>query len=186
MKKCNQLAIGVMVSALGFSTWVNAGKGEPGHGHNEHKAQKAGHHGKDHHGDGHHGKGMHHGSVTGSPGKADQVNQTVKVIAGDDMRFVFSPNRFKSGETVKFLITNTGKLAHEFSIGTQKEHKAHGKMMRENPGMVHAGGGNSITVEPGKTGELIWQFSKADNIQAACNIPGHYEAGMHKPIEISP
>ncbi|MCX4029719.1 cupredoxin family protein [Endozoicomonas sp. SM1973] len=182
MKKHNQLAVSVIVSTLSFSTWVNAGAGEPGHGHVEHKAQKTGHHDEG----GHHGEGMDHGSVTGSPGKADQVDRTVKVVAGDDMRFAFSPNQFKAGETVQFLITNTGKLAHEFSIGTQKEHKAHGKMMRENPGMVHAGGGNSITVEPGKTGELIWQFSKAANIQAACNIPGHYEAGMHKSIKITP
>ena len=181
MKKLNQLVIGMMVGVLSFSALVNAGKGEPGHGHDEHK-EKAGHHSKE----GHHGEGGHHGSVTGSPGKTNQVDRTVKVIAGDDMRFVFSPSQFKAGETIKFLITNTGKLAHEFSIGTQKEHQIHGAMMRDNPGMVHTGGGNSITVDPGKTGGLIWKFSKAEKVQAACNIPGHYEAGMHKEIKITP
>jgi uncharacterized cupredoxin-like copper-binding protein len=37
---------------------------------------------------------------------------------------------------------------------------------------------NSVLVEPGKTAELTWTFSKAGNLEFACNIPGHYQAGM--------
>jgi uncharacterized cupredoxin-like copper-binding protein len=37
---------------------------------------------------------------------------------------------------------------------------------------------NSILLEPGKTGELIWKFSNPSKIEFACNVPGHYEAGM--------
>jgi len=37
---------------------------------------------------------------------------------------------------------------------------------------------NSILLEPGKTGEVIWKFSNASKIEFACNVPGHYDAGM--------
>ena len=37
---------------------------------------------------------------------------------------------------------------------------------------------NSIMVEPKKTGEIIWKFSKDIVLEMACNIPGHYESGM--------
>jgi len=37
---------------------------------------------------------------------------------------------------------------------------------------------NSVLVEPGKTAELTWTFTKASGLEFACNIPGHYQAGM--------
>ena len=37
---------------------------------------------------------------------------------------------------------------------------------------------NSALLEPGKSGEVIWKFTKAMELEFACNVPGHYEAGM--------
>ena len=37
---------------------------------------------------------------------------------------------------------------------------------------------NSILLEPGKKGELIWKFNTDSTLEAACNVPGHYELGM--------
>jgi hypothetical protein len=37
---------------------------------------------------------------------------------------------------------------------------------------------NKISLAPGKQGEVIWQFTKADTINFACLHPGHFEAGM--------
>ena len=37
---------------------------------------------------------------------------------------------------------------------------------------------NSVLLEPGKTGEVIWKFSQPAKLEFACNVPGHYEAGM--------
>ena len=79
-------------------------------------------------------------------------------------------------------MTNKGAIAHEFSIGTKGEHVSHGKMMMDNPNMHHGPGGASITVKPGTTETLIWSFEKAGDVEAACNIPGHYQAGMHSPV----
>jgi uncharacterized cupredoxin-like copper-binding protein len=44
---------------------------------------------------------------------------------------------------------------------------------------------NSVLVEPGKTAELTWTFSKATNLEFACNVPGHYQAGMVGKLTVS-
>lgn len=46
----------------------------------------------------------------------------------------------------------------------------HGAMAHDDP--------NSILLEPGKGGELIWKFTRATKLEFACNVPGHYESGM--------
>jgi len=43
---------------------------------------------------------------------------------------------------------------------------------------------NSVLIEPGAREELIWTFSKTKNLEFACNIPGHYQAGMVGKVEI--
>lgn len=153
--------------------------GNEGMGH--HGSGDGGHHGG-HHGDGHHGMG-HGDSIAGKPGKESEVDRIIKVEANDSMRFIHEPIKVKTGETIKFEITNTGAIPHEFSIGTKDEHMAHGKMMMANPDMHHGPGGSSITIAPGKTETLIWYFEEAWEVQAACNIPGHYQAGMHSDIQ---
>jgi len=87
----------------------------------------------------------------------------------------------KEGETIRFVIKNAGEFVHEFNIGTAATHAVHQKEM-----MMDMGGGktmkhddpNSVLLEPGKSGEVIWIFSKAADIEFACNVPGHYDAGM--------
>ena len=51
----------------------------------------------------------------------------------------------------------------------------HEKM--EAAGMMHDDP-NSVLLEPGKTGEVIWTFSEATEVGFACNVPGHRNAGM--------
>lgn len=56
----------------------------------------------------------------------------------------------------------------------------HGDMMK----MHHDG--NSVLVEPGKTAELTWTFSRATELEFACNMPGHYQAGMVGKMKVAP
>ena len=37
---------------------------------------------------------------------------------------------------------------------------------------------NSVLLEPNQSAELIWKFNTNADLEAACNVPGHYEAGM--------
>jgi uncharacterized cupredoxin-like copper-binding protein len=118
-----------------------------------------------------------HGSGLGKPGDAKKVSRTIEVGMGDDMRFSPSNIKLKRGETIRFVVKNNGALKHEMVLGNMKELKEHAEMMRKNPEMEHADP-NAVTVEPGKTGELIWQFTKTGTFDFACLVPGHFEAGM--------
>jgi uncharacterized cupredoxin-like copper-binding protein len=60
----------------------------------------------------------------------------------------------------------------------------HGAMAGMGHAMQHDDP-NSVLVAPGKTAELTWTFSKATRLEFACNIPGHYQAGMVGKLTVS-
>lgn len=127
---------------------------------------------------GNHTGGHHAQSNTiGQPGKANKVSRTIAVDMTDAMRFSPADISVKRGETIKFVVTNSGKVKHEMVLGSEKELKEHYEMMKKFPEMEHADE-NMVTVQPGQTGEIIWEFSKAGKVNFACLQPGHYEAGM--------
>ena len=33
-------------------------------------------------------------------------------------------------------------------------------------------------LEPNQRGEIIWKFNTDAELEAACNVPGHYQSGM--------
>ena len=43
---------------------------------------------------------------------------------------------------------------------------------------------NAKSVDPGKTAEMVWRFTKAGTFEFACLIPGHREAGMHGVVNV--
>jgi uncharacterized cupredoxin-like copper-binding protein len=43
---------------------------------------------------------------------------------------------------------------------------------------------NSVLLEPGQRQEVIWKFSDNSNIEFACNVPGHYQAGMYGDVKV--
>ncbi len=123
----------------------------------------------------HHANHVH--SPAGQPGDPAKASKTIAVKMLDTMRIEPSEIQIKPRQTVKFVVTNSGKIRHEFGIGTQDEQKAHAEMMLADPGMKHEDG-SVITVEPGETKELVWRFARTGIYEAACQVPGHYPAGM--------
>lgn len=95
----------------------------------------------------------------------------------DTMRFTPASITVKKGETIRFLVKNSGQIKHEMVLGTPQMLKEHYEMMMKMPGMEHADA-NQVTVAPGATGEIVWRFSKAGQVDSACLQPGHYAAGM--------
>ena len=128
--------------------------------------------------------GGHDDEAIGKPGIASKVTRTVKIDMTDDMRFHSSVIAVKQGETIRFLARNSGKVNHEMVLGTAKDLKDHYEVMKKNPAMEHADA-NMVAVDPGKTGEIIWQFTKAGKIDFACLQPGHYDAGMKGVITVA-
>lgn len=141
----------------------------------------------------------------GRPASAAEASRSIEVVMGD---MTFNPRELdiKTGETVRFVLINKGQLLHEFNLGDvtmHAEHQqemlkmqqsgqltptamapamdhgsmTHGSMGHDQAGMRHDDP-NSVLVEPGKTAELTWTFSQATRLEFACNIPGHYQAGM--------
>jgi uncharacterized cupredoxin-like copper-binding protein len=155
--------------------------------------------------------GMHaggHGHASGQPGKASAASRTVELTMHDNY---YEPEAIavKAGETVRFVVTNRGQLVHEFNVGTPATHAAHQDemMMMVVHGVLEAdtinhdmmnmdmGGGhvmshddpNSILLEPGQTGEVVWT-SPTDttvDLDFACNVPGHYDAGMQGDFQFT-
>jgi len=113
----------------------------------------------------------------GREGDPRKVTRTIKVDMRDTMRFSPDLVAIRRGETVKFVVTNSGTQMHEMVLGTLNELKEHAEMMRKFPNMEHADA-NMAHVKPEAKGEIVWQFTKAGEYQFACLIPAHFEAGM--------
>ena len=154
--------------------------------------------------------GAGHGKSYGEPGNASEVDRTVTVEARD-IDFGHDEIEVRPGETVRFVVQNTGQMPHEFTIGppsVQQQHRREMEAMMQSAQKSHGhsdghgghgnGGGhhgdghsgghadasghghaNSVMVQSGETKELIWRFGDVEDVQFGCNVPGHYEAGMH-------
>ncbi|VTU19249.1 cupredoxin domain-containing protein [Variovorax sp. RA8] len=125
-----------------------------------------------------------HGDAVGKPGIASKATRTVNVDMSDGMRFNPSSIDVKQGETVRFVVTNSGKLKHELVLGTEKGLREHYEVMKKNPEMEHADP-NMVTLAGGKTGEMVWQFTEAGKVDFACLQPGHYDAGMKGAVNVT-
>ena len=121
----------------------------------------------------------------GEPGKGSP-DRVIKVSMLDSMRFVFEPqlDTLRHGETIEFVVTNDGVIQHEFSIGNAEDQVKHAEMMRKMPNMVHEDP-NTISLAAGETGRLSWRFLGDDTVVFACNVPGHFEAGMKHVLPIN-
>ncbi len=99
---------------------------------------------------------------------------------------------------------NKGEFVHEFNIGTAAMHAKHQTEMAMmfDHGVLEVdkirydkmdmGGGrtmdhgdpNSVLLEPEKSAQIVWKFNSDARLEFACNIPGHYDAGMMGDIVI--
>ena len=141
----------------------------------------------------------------GAKGKLSDVSRTIKVKMYDNY---YEPNSFniKKGETIKFEVSNLGELVHEFNIANAMMHLKHQpemekmveneillgdkidkdqmhKMAAMDKSMGHSHS-NSVLLAPKEKGIIIWKFENAVDIEIACNVPGHYQAGMIAAVNL--
>ena len=119
----------------------------------------------------------------GIAGDKHQVKRTVEVGMSDAMRFTPATLSVKQGETLRFVIHNRGKLMHEFVLGHKKALDEHAALMLKFPDMEHDAP-YMAHVAPGQSGEIIWTFNRAGDVDFACLIAGHYQAGMVGKITV--
>ena len=120
----------------------------------------------------------------GKPGDAKKTVRSIAVDMSDRMRFTPATLTVKQGDTVKFVIKNSGKTMHEFVLGTMKELKEHAELMKKHPGMEHDEP-YMAHVAPGRTATLAWQFTQSGEFHFGCLLPGHFEAGMVGNITVT-
>ena len=132
---------------------------------------------------GNHGGGHGDALAIGVAGQPSKVNRVITVDMADAMRFAPASISVKQGETIRFVVQNSGKVKHEMVLGSLKELQEHSELMKKNPDMEHADD-NQITVLPGQKGEIIWQFTRAGKVNFACLQPGHYDAGMKGVVNV--
>jgi uncharacterized cupredoxin-like copper-binding protein len=120
-------------------------------------------------------------SLAGEPGDPGRPAREVDIVMSDGaggMRFAPDRVEVRRGEQVRFVISNSGSLTHEFFLGTPGENREHSAMMARMPDMRHDDP-NARTVVPGRSSSILWRFSDTGEYEFACLIPGHYQAGMH-------
>lgn len=148
-----------LVGAVAMSVSAWAGAGPAGHSH-------------------HHGHGASFSA--GKPGDPRKPARVIEVrMAEGDGRMLFAPDRLdiRKGEQVRFVLRNDGALEHEFVLASTADNLAHAEAMRNAPEMAHDEP-NAKRLAPGKTGEMVWRFTRAGRFEYGCLIPGHREAGM--------
>lgn len=147
-------------------------------------AHAQGVHGGMDHGTMGHGAMDHGASAAGRPGDPAKASRTLKVTALDTMRFEPGKLVVGSGETVRIEMTNAGKVPHELTIGERKVQLEHERMMQNMPGMKHDDPG-SVTLAPGETKTIVWQFGEPGTVEFGCHVPGHDPAGMISTVEVA-
>jgi uncharacterized cupredoxin-like copper-binding protein len=90
----------------------------------------------------------------GSASSNSPAASTKVLVAASEFKFVFSKKTAPVG-TVTFVVTNKGKVAHDFKIGGKK----------------------TATLAPGKTATLKLVLKKG-KYAYLCTLPGHAAAGM--------
>ena len=116
------------------------------------------------------------------------VSRSIEVRMDDQMRFTPSSIEVRAGETIRFVVHNAGKTAHEMVLGSDEAIRAHAQAMQQGAGHGDGhshGTGAAITVPAGQRGELVVKLDQATTLQMACLIPGHYEAGMRGTVTVS-
>ena len=134
-------------------------------------------------------EGGHDEYAMGTPaaeGAADMKSVEISMRETEEGTMIFEPSElsFASNETVRLIITNNGELEHEFVMDAVEANAEHKELMAKFPEMEHDDP-NAVRLKPGETGEILWTFDNTGEFEFACLIPGHYESGMHGPINVT-
>jgi uncharacterized cupredoxin-like copper-binding protein len=131
-------------------------------------------------GHGSHGGQGHVRFSAGVPGDPKKPARLVEVTMREGTGTMeYLPNRIevKRNEQIRFVLKNSGELAHEFVLASAADNAKHAALMQKFPDMEHDDP-NSKTLPAKAGGEIVWRFTKTGEFEFACLIPGHREAGM--------
>jgi uncharacterized cupredoxin-like copper-binding protein len=114
----------------------------------------------------------------GAPAVGTAANPRVVHLDMTDA-LAFTPNQVAAapGETVRFVLTNSGTVVHEFQVGPADAvaaDKVDGTIVVEKD-----------ELDAGSTNAIVYTFNTTAAFAFACHEPGHYEAGMKGTVDIA-
>ena len=114
----------------------------------------------------------------GAPEVGTAANPRVVQLDMNDT-FHFAPDAVTvaKGETIRFVLTNSGKAVHEFQVGPADKVAAD-----EVDGVIVV---EQDALDAGSTHAVDYTFDGPGPYAYACHEPGHYEAGMKGVINLT-
>ena len=118
------------------------------------------------------------GSTTPTP--TTKATQEVRITMGE-MYVKSSITTFKVGQPYKLVLTNEGKITHEFVIApTRKANQSHEDL--DTSALLH-----EDDLDAGQSRTVDFTFKEpasAGTLEFECSVPNHYEEGMHIPVVV--
>ena len=121
-------------------------------------------------------------SCGGREQEGESTPITVTIEAVDQPAFHPDVVTVPLGEPVRFVVTNTGASSHEFVVADEEMQMA--LAGTEEHGAHAAEALASLPLDPGQTEEVTLTFDEPGELQFACHVDGHYEAGMMGTITV--
>ncbi|MEN8235127.1 MAG: plastocyanin/azurin family copper-binding protein [Actinomycetota bacterium] len=124
--------------------------------------------------------------------QAAGADRTIEVLM-TEFAFDVDPVDVAAGETIEFVVTNTGVVPHEFRLSNGhriEEHLASGHDDHDDSEGEpdddghHEGGDVVLLLDAGDTSSVVVTFPEDTSIftEVACLLPGHYETGMFADV----
>ena len=101
----------------------------------------------------------------------------VHIDMTDALKFTPDQVAIQSGEAVRFILTNSGTVTHEFQVGPAD------RVAADNVDGVLNIEKDELTA--GSTAAVDYTFTASGPFAFACHEPAHYEAGMKGTIDLS-
>lgn len=124
------------------------------------------------------------GKPSGSQSESNEVQ-----ITATDFAFKSSRTEFKVGVPYHFVVTNAGQVAHELMIMAPIQEMSGMPMDMEELDKMALAHVAAEELPPGATVSFDYTFTQpypAGQLEFACHVPGHYEAGMKLEIVVNP
>ncbi|MGA2820634.1 MAG: hypothetical protein ABSF61_08265 [Anaerolineales bacterium] len=115
----------------------------------------------------------------GTSSKGTEVDVTLQ-----DYSITSSATSFQVGVPYDFVVSNKGALTHQLDIMPPT---GVGPVSEQDVQKELVAGIDRSGIDPGKTVRFQYTFTKAypqGQLEMACHLEGHYEAGMHLSITV--
>jgi len=123
--------------------------------------------------------------LTSCGGGASASDKPVNVQVNlTEFKIDSSITSFKVGVPYHFIVTNNGSVPHEFNIMPPES----GQLTTEQVHQMALAEIGQSDLAAGVTATLDYTFTQEypqGALELTCHLPGHYEAGMHIPIEVT-